>query len=149
MKIPPSLRNIYKELTQDAKVPGFTVAPDHGYLKSWASQGVFLLNTVLTVRYSKANSHKSIGWTKFTTACLEYLNKKKALYEHQEFLISQMDSKRETELAISHMEKAQQRAQVEANRAYEMALQRELKALEEQKPQGLKHISTLPRGYRR
>lgn len=55
VKIPPSLRNMYKELSTD--IDGF-VAPKHGYLQSWAEQGVLLLNAVLTVQHKKANSHK-------------------------------------------------------------------------------------------
>ncbi|MFA0357509.1 uracil-DNA glycosylase [Vibrio breoganii] len=69
-KIPPSLRNIYKELSQD--IEGFEV-PDHGYLKSWAEQGVLLLNTVLTVEQGKAHSHAKSGWEIFTLRAIEYL----------------------------------------------------------------------------
>ncbi|GEM78434.1 uracil-DNA glycosylase [Vibrio superstes] len=69
-KIPPSLRNIYKELSQD--IEGFEV-PDHGYLKSWAEQGVLLLNTVLTVEQGKAHSHAKSGWEIFTQKAIEYL----------------------------------------------------------------------------
>jgi Uracil DNA glycosylase len=54
VKIPPSLRNIYKELESDL---GYKPV-NHGYLKSWAQQGVLLLNSVLTVRKGQANSHK-------------------------------------------------------------------------------------------
>ncbi|VEB55667.1 uracil-DNA glycosylase [Salmonella enterica subsp. enterica] len=56
---PPSLVNMYKEL--EASIPGF-VRPAHGYLESWARQGVLLLNTVLTVRAGQAHSHASLGW---------------------------------------------------------------------------------------
>ncbi len=69
--IPPSLVNIYKELQQD--IPGFT-APKHGYLVSWAQQGVLLLNTVLTVEGGKAHSHASLGWEQFTDAVIASLN---------------------------------------------------------------------------
>ncbi|GEA50613.1 uracil-DNA glycosylase [Vibrio inusitatus NBRC 102082] len=69
-KIPPSLRNIYKELSQD--IEGFEV-PEHGYLKSWAEQGVLLLNTVLTVEQGKAHSHAKSGWEIFTQRAIEYL----------------------------------------------------------------------------
>lgn len=69
-KIPPSLRNIYKELSQD--IEGFQV-PEHGYLKSWAEQGVLLLNTVLTVEQGKAHSHAKSGWEIFTQRAIEYL----------------------------------------------------------------------------
>ena len=62
LKIPPSLKNIYKELASDLNVP----VPTTGDLTGWAEQGVFLLNTVLTVRDGQANSHKKKGWEKFT-----------------------------------------------------------------------------------
>ncbi len=63
IKSPPSLVNIYKELAQD--IEGFEI-PNHGYLQSWAEQGVFLLNTVLTVEQGQAHSHKHLGWEQFT-----------------------------------------------------------------------------------
>ncbi|TCL06824.1 MULTISPECIES: uracil-DNA glycosylase [Sodalis] len=68
---PPSLVNIYKELSAD--IPGFTI-PDHGCLQSWAGQGVLLLNTVLTVEAGKAHSHASLGWETFTDKVIEVLN---------------------------------------------------------------------------
>ncbi len=68
--IPPSLVNIYKELQDDL---GCRI-PNHGYLKSWADQGVLLLNTVLTVRAHQANSHRGIGWEEFTDAAIRILN---------------------------------------------------------------------------
>ena len=55
---PPSLKNIYKELADDV---GFKI-PTHGELTEWAKQGVLMLNTVLTVREGKPNSHKGQGW---------------------------------------------------------------------------------------
>ena len=70
-KIPPSLRNIFKELKDDL---GYEI-PNHGYLKTWADQGVLLLNTVLTVRAHEANSHKDRGWEKFTDAVIMEINK--------------------------------------------------------------------------
>lgn len=66
VKVPPSLRNIYKEMLSDLGHP----APDNGYLMPWAHQGVLLLNTVLTVRSGEANSHKGRGWEKFTDAVI-------------------------------------------------------------------------------
>lgn len=72
IKIPPSLRNIYKELNSDL---GYTIA-NNGYLKSWADQGVLLLNTSLTVIGSEANSHSKIGWQIFTDKVIEILNKR-------------------------------------------------------------------------
>lgn len=68
---PPSLVNIYKELATD--IPGF-VRPNHGYLQSWADQGVLLLNTVLTVEAGKAHSHAKLGWETFTDKVIENLN---------------------------------------------------------------------------
>jgi uracil-DNA glycosylase len=59
VQVPPSLQNIYKELMQD--IPGFQ-KPNHGFLESWAKQGVMLLNTVLTVEAGKAHSHARFGW---------------------------------------------------------------------------------------
>ncbi|GLR74692.1 uracil-DNA glycosylase [Aliivibrio sifiae] len=71
IKIPPSLRNMYKELAQD--IDGFII-PDHGYLESWAKQGVLLLNTVLTVEEGKAHSHAKFGWELFTDAIIQHIN---------------------------------------------------------------------------
>ena len=68
---PPSLVNIYKELSTD--IPGFRT-PNHGYLQSWASQGVLLLNAVLTVREATPNSHAGKGWEQFTDAVIKWLN---------------------------------------------------------------------------
>lgn len=71
VRVPPSLVNIYKELSQD--IPGF-VAPPHGCLVSWARQGVLLLNAVLTVREGCANSHAKQGWEEFTDAVIAAIN---------------------------------------------------------------------------
>ena len=71
IKIPPSLRNIYKELSTD--IDGFA-APDHGYLIEWAQQGILMLNTVLTVEKAKAHSHAKSGWETFTDHVVEQLN---------------------------------------------------------------------------
>ncbi|MGG3282722.1 uracil-DNA glycosylase [Paenibacillus solani] len=70
--IPPSLRNIYKELTADLGIP----APAYGSLISWAHQGVLLLNAVLTVRKGEPNSHKGMGWEIFTDAVISKLNER-------------------------------------------------------------------------
>ncbi len=67
---PPSLINIYTELKNDV---GFN-PPQHGFLKKWADEGVFLLNTVLTVRAGAANSHRGRGWEIFTDACIRAVN---------------------------------------------------------------------------
>ncbi|MBN3304299.1 uracil-DNA glycosylase [Amia ocellicauda] len=69
---PPSLENMYKELTSD--IEGFE-HPGHGDLTGWAKQGVLLLNSVLTVRAHQANSHKDQGWEQFTDAVVQWLNK--------------------------------------------------------------------------
>ncbi len=71
VKTPPSLVNMYKELAQDVK--GFNI-PQHGYLQSWAEQGVLLLNTVLTVEQGKAHSHSKTGWETFTDKVIEAIN---------------------------------------------------------------------------
>ncbi len=71
VQIPPSLQNIYKELSQD--IAGFQI-PNHGYLVDWAQQGVLLLNTVLTVEQGKAHSHANFGWETFTDHVIATLN---------------------------------------------------------------------------
>ncbi|SEI90477.1 Uracil-DNA glycosylase [Deinococcus reticulitermitis] len=71
--VPPSLRNIYKELAGD--IPGFT-PPKHGFLRAWAEQGVLLLNAVLTVREGQANSHQGKGWEHLTDAIIRAVNAK-------------------------------------------------------------------------
>lgn len=68
--IPPSLRNIYKELHDDI---GFQI-PSHGYLEHWAKQGVLLLNTVLTVQQHNAGSHRGKGWEMLTDEIIRLLN---------------------------------------------------------------------------
>ena len=70
VSIPPSLKNIYKELNQDIHCP----IPSHGYLKHWADQGVLMLNAVLTVRSGEAASHRGQGWENFTDHVLTMLN---------------------------------------------------------------------------
>ena len=72
--IPPSLRNMYKELEQS--IDGF-VTPNHGCLESWAKQGVFLLNTTLTVEAHQPNSHSKIGWETFTDAVIKTISDNK------------------------------------------------------------------------
>ena len=68
--IPPSLRNIYKELLNDTEVGEFNMKPSHGNLERWANQGVLLLNNVLTVRRGEAGSHSKRGWEEFTDAVI-------------------------------------------------------------------------------
>ena len=69
--IPPSLRNIYKEL--ETTVAGFK-RPKHGNLENWANQGVLLLNAVLTVEHKKPRSHQKIGWVQFTDAVIKTIS---------------------------------------------------------------------------
>ncbi len=71
--VPPSLKNIFKELNSDLGC----YIPNNGYLKSWADQGVLLLNTVLTVQAGNANSHKGKGWETFTDKIISVLNDRK------------------------------------------------------------------------
>ena len=70
--LPPSLINIYKEITDDLGV----AMPQHGDLTGWARQGVLLLNTVLTVRAGQPNSHKDKGWEIFTDRVISELDRK-------------------------------------------------------------------------
>ena len=70
IETPPSLVNIYKELSTDLGC----YIPNNGYLTKWAKQGVLLLNTVLTVRAHQANSHRGMGREEFTDAAIRILN---------------------------------------------------------------------------
>jgi uracil-DNA glycosylase len=72
IKIPPSLTNIFKELSTDLGIPP---AP-HGDLSDWARQGVLLLNTTLTVRQGQAGSHQGHGWERFTNRVIELVNQR-------------------------------------------------------------------------
>ncbi|UEA16971.1 uracil-DNA glycosylase [Pasteurella canis] len=78
---PPSLVNMYKELSQD--IANFKI-PNHGYLIPWAEQGVLMLNTVLTVEQGKAHSHANFGWETFTDRVIAILNEQR---EHLVFLL--------------------------------------------------------------
>jgi uracil-DNA glycosylase len=80
IKIPPSLRNIYKELAQDLAIP----PAKHGHLSTWASQGILMLNTVLTVQAHQANSHRKKGWEVFTDYVIQQSSEKK---EHVVFIL--------------------------------------------------------------
>ncbi|HHA19784.1 MAG: uracil-DNA glycosylase [Gammaproteobacteria bacterium] len=80
VKIPPSLKNMYKELQTD-----MGIAPaSHGYLEGWAKQGVLLLNAVLTVEDSNANSHQGKGWEQFTDKVIAIVNER---CEHVVFML--------------------------------------------------------------
>ncbi len=70
VKMPPSLVNIYKEITEDLNVS----LPTHGDLTGWAQQGVLLLNTILTVVAHQPMSHKNMGWQQFTDDVIKALN---------------------------------------------------------------------------
>ncbi len=73
--VPPSLKNIYKELSKD--IDGFKI-PNHGELTYWATQGVLLLNTTLTVSAGKPASHQKYGWENFTDEIILQLSLKKS-----------------------------------------------------------------------
>ena len=70
VKVPPSLVNIFKEQLDDLNC----VIPQHGFLDSWAEQGVLLLNSVLTVEQANAGSHQGKGWERFTDRLIELVN---------------------------------------------------------------------------
>lgn len=72
IQIPPSLQNIYKELKEDCGC----YIPNNGYLMPWSKQGVFLLNTVMSVERGKANSHAKKGWETFTDHTIQKINEK-------------------------------------------------------------------------
>lgn len=73
VKIPPSLRNIYKELSSDLGIP----IPKHGDLTKWTTQGVLLLNSILTVKPNKPASHRNIGWEEYTDDIIKKINDEK------------------------------------------------------------------------
>ena len=94
--IPPSLRNVYKELART--IDGF-VLPNHGDLSKWAEQGVFLLNAVLTVAQGQAASHAGLGWQTFTDAVIRTIS------EHNEgvvFMLWGNFAKQKAELIDAH-----------------------------------------------
>ena len=70
ISIPPSLKNIFVELNNDLNIP----IPNHGNLTAWATQGVLLLNSALTVELAKPNSHQSLGWDKLTNKIISQLS---------------------------------------------------------------------------
>ena len=72
VSIPPSLHNIYKELKSDLNID----TPNHGFLESWAKNGVLMLNNVLTVEHGKAASHQGKGWEVFTDKVVDVINSK-------------------------------------------------------------------------
>lgn len=80
IKIPPSLMNIFKELKTDLEI----TYPSDGWLVPWTKQGVFLLNTTLTVRSGQAGSHQKKGWEQFTDAVIKLISDKT---EHVVFML--------------------------------------------------------------
>ncbi len=91
IKLPLSLRKIYKEIEEDLCKP----MPESGNLTRWAEQGVLLLNTTLTVRDAKPNSHKRLKWQNFTDAAIKALNKNR---ENIVFMLWGNDAKRKKRL---------------------------------------------------
>lgn len=73
VKLPPSLKNIYKELSYEY---GYPIPKNNGDLTPWSKQGVLLLNTTLSVKEGEANSHSKIGWIEFTDNLISYLDRK-------------------------------------------------------------------------
>jgi uracil-DNA glycosylase len=71
--VPPSLQNIFKEIQSDLGI----APPRHGDLRSWAAQGVLLLNAVLTVERARAGAHQGKGWEQFTDAVIDRLNRER------------------------------------------------------------------------
>ncbi len=69
---PPSLQNMYKEIQRDLHFP----IPNHGFLQSWANQGVFLLNATLTVEQARAGAHQGQGWEQFTDRAIQVVNER-------------------------------------------------------------------------
>jgi uracil-DNA glycosylase len=80
IRLPPSLQNIYKEISDDLKIS----MPSTGNLDNWAKQGILLLNATLTVRANKPGSHQKRGWEQFTDAVIKTISDQK---EHLVFLL--------------------------------------------------------------
>jgi uracil-DNA glycosylase len=104
IKVPPSLVNMYKELESDLGVP----RAKHGFLESWARQGVLLLNTVLTVRAHEPASHKKRGWEDFTDAIIKVVSAKQepvvfVLWgAHAQKKLELIDTKKHTVIQSAH-----------------------------------------------
>ena len=80
IRLPPSLKNIYKELNSDLGIE----IPKHGDLTKWAKQGVLLLNSVLTVEKDKPGSHRNMGWEEYTDSVIREISEEK---EHIVFIL--------------------------------------------------------------
>jgi uracil-DNA glycosylase len=91
VRVPPSLKNIYQELFTDLQIP----KAEHGDLSNWARQGVFLLNTMLTVEQKQAGSHQKAGWHFFTDAVIQTLSEKR---EHLVFMLWGNPARKKAEL---------------------------------------------------
>lgn len=91
VSIPPSLKNIYKELHNDV---GCNI-PHHGHLVEWAKQGVLMLNTVLTVREGEAHSHRGKGWETLTDTIISTISEQK---EHVVFILWGKPAQEKTKL---------------------------------------------------
>lgn len=104
VKIPPSLKNIFKELKDDL---GCDI-PNNGCLVKWANEGVLLLNTVLTVRAGEAHSHKGKGWEAFTDKVISLINERETPVifilwgKPAQEKISLIDTKRHTVIQSPH-----------------------------------------------
>tara|TARA_B100000902_G_scaffold344206_1_gene349442 strand:- start:16138 stop:16815 length:678 start_codon:yes stop_codon:yes gene_type:complete len=94
MPIPPSLRNIFKEIKRDLSIEN----SKNGDLSNWAKQGILLLNTSLTVRENKPKSHSNIGWKEFTDTIISKISQKK---NGIIFLLWGLESKKKSELIDS------------------------------------------------
>ncbi len=90
-KIPPSLNNIYKELVEDIECP----EPIDGNLEKWAKEGVLLINSVLSVREAKPNSHKGRGWETFSDSVIQKLSEK---FENIVFILWGSSSQKKEQL---------------------------------------------------
>jgi len=73
IQTPPSLQNMFKEMQRDLDLP----IPNHGFLQSWANQGVFLLNATLTVEQARAGAHQGQGWEQFTDRAIQIVNEQR------------------------------------------------------------------------
>jgi uracil-DNA glycosylase len=93
--LPPSLRNIFKEISEDLKID---MPKYNGDLTSWAQQGVFLLNTILTVEKDQPASHRQLGWEYFTDKVISILNQEK---KHVVFLLWGNEAKKKSLLIDS------------------------------------------------
>jgi len=95
ISLPPSLRNIFKEISQDFGSP----MPTSGNLERWAGQGVLLLNAILTVKAGEAGSHQKKGWEVFTDEVIKFLSARK---EHVVFILWGAYAQKKSQLIDSH-----------------------------------------------